>query len=128
MKNKDLKTGMILVTEADKYVMVLKDTENGDIVSGDTWQPIYENSDVVEDLRVKKIYRPLNNRAYLAKDSGFMNRNIKEDYNVNCCTFPWLEDYELIWERKNKKEMTISEIEKELGYSIKIVKENEKID
>lgn len=30
---------------------------------------------------------------------------------------------ELIWEREEKKEMTIAEIEKELGYSIKIVKE-----
>ena len=27
MKNEDLKTGMILVTEEDEYVMVLKDTE-----------------------------------------------------------------------------------------------------
>ncbi len=31
--------------------------------------------------------------------------------------------FDLIWERK-VKEMTISEIEKELGYSIKIINEN----
>lgn len=29
----------------------------------------------------------------------------------------------LLWQRNNKKEMTISEIEKELGYTIKIVKD-----
>lgn len=34
-----------------------------------------------------------------------------------------IENRELIWERKEKKEMTIAEIEKELGYSVKIVKE-----
>ena len=28
------------------------------------------------------------------------------------------------WKREDKKEVTISEIEKELGYPIKIVKEN----
>ena len=31
-------------------------------------------------------------------------------------------DRELLWERDNRKEMTVAEIEKELGYSIKIVK------
>ena len=54
MKNEDLKTGMILVTEEDEYVMVLKDTENGDIVSGDTWMPIYEGSEIVDLLKIKK--------------------------------------------------------------------------
>ena len=34
-----------------------------------------------------------------------------------------IEGRNLIWERKKKKEMTIAEIEKELGYSVKIVKE-----
>lgn len=124
MKNKDLKTGMILVTKDDEYVMVLKDTEHGDIVSGDTWQPIYKDKDIVEDLEVKRIYQPLNNRAYLAKSSDFINRDIEKMYSTNNYLFPWEEDYELIWERKNKKEMTISEIEKKLGYPIKIVKEN----
>ena len=67
MKNEDLKTGMILVTEKDEYVMVLKDTANGDIVSGDTWMPIYKDTEMVDYLKVKKIYQPLNNKAYLAK-------------------------------------------------------------
>ena len=35
-----------------------------------------------------------------------------------------ISDFDLMWERDDKKEMTISEIEKELGYSIKIIKEN----
>lgn len=124
MKNEELKTGMILITEKDEYVMVLKDTDNGDIVSGDTWQPIYEDREIVEDLKVKKIYQPLNNSAYLSKNSDFINRDIREIHNANDSIFPYFDDYKLIWEREHKKEMTISEIEKELGYSIKIIKED----
>lgn len=121
MKNEELKTGMILITEKDEYVMVLKDTDNGDIVSGDTWQPIYKNRDIVEELKVKKIYQPSNNEAYLSKNSDFIKRNIRKIYNANSSIFS---HYKLIWERGKKKEMTISEIEKELGYSIKIIKED----
>lgn len=125
MENKDLKTGMILVTEKDEYVMVLKDTENGDIVSGDTWMPIYEDIKIIDDLKVKKIYQPLNNRAYLSKNTGFMKRNI-ETTEKDIGRFPFLnlDDYKLIWERKEKRKMTVSEICKKLGYDIEIVKEN----
>lgn len=125
MENKDLKTGMILVTEKDEYVMVLKDTEDGDIVSGDTWMPIYEDIKIVDDLKVKKIYQPLNNKAYLAKGAGFMKRNI-DTTEKNNSTFPFfnIPDYKLIWERKGKRKMTVSEICKKLGYDIEIVKED----
>lgn len=125
MKNEDLKTGMILVTEKDEYVMVLKDTENGDIVSGDTWMPIYKYSKIVDSLKVKKIYQPLNNRAYLSKNAGFMKRNI-DTTKKDIGRFPFLnlDDYKLIWERKEKRKMTVSEICKELGYDVEIVKEN----
>ena len=125
MKNEDLKTGMILVTEKDEYVMVLKDTENGDIVSGDTWMPIYEGSEMVDLLKIKKIYQPLNNKAYLAKNAGFMKRNIDTtEKNSRMFIFPDIPDYKLIWERKEKRKITVSEICKELGYDIEIVKED----
>ena len=127
MKNEDLKTGMILVTEKDKYVMVLKDTANGDIVSGDTWMPIYKDTEMVDYLKVKKIYQPLNNKAYLAKNAGFMERNIdttKKDVGTGRFLFPNFDDYKLIWERKERRKMTVSEICKELGYDVEIVKED----
>ena len=123
MKNEDLKTGMILVTEEDEYVMVLKDTEKGDIVSGDTWMPIYEDTEIVDDLKVKKIYQPLNNKAYLSRNAGFMKRNINiSEKNTKTFSFLDIPDYKLIWERKRK--MTVAEICKELGYDIEIIKEN----
>ena len=123
MKNEDLKTGMILVTEKNEYVMVLKDTENGDIVSGDTWMPIYKDTEIVDYLKVKEIYQPLNNKAYLSKNAGFMQRNIDKTIQNNRM-FPIFPDYKLIWERKEKRKMTVSEICKELGYDIEIVKED----
>lgn len=123
MKNEDLKTGMILVTEGNKYVMVLKDTEDGDIVSGDTWMSIYKDIEMVDYLKVKEIYQPLNNKAYLSKNAGFMQRNIDKTIQNNR-KFPFFPDYKLIWERKEKRKMTVSEICKELGYDIEIVKED----
>lgn len=123
MKNEDLKTGMILVTEGNEYVMVLKDTENGDIVSGDTWMPIYKDIEMVDYLKVKEIYQPLNNKAYLSKNAGFMQRNIDKTIQNNR-KFQFFPDYKLIWERKEKRKMTVSEICKELGYDIEIVKED----
>lgn len=123
MKNEDLKTGMILVTEKNEYVMVLKDTKDGDIVSGDTWMPIYEDTEIVDYLKVKEIYQPLNNKAYLSKNAGFMQRNIDKTIQNNRM-FPIFPDYKLIWERKEKRKMTVSEICKELGYDIEIVKED----
>ena len=113
MENEDLKTGMILETGKGTFVMVLKGTENGDIVSGDTWQPIYKNTNVIEDLKVMRIYQPIHNASYLGTERGFSKRrDLRKDI-----------DYKIIWERK-EKEMTIAEIEKELGYSIKVIKED----
>lgn len=117
MKNEDLKTGMILECRNGDLVMVLKDTANGDIVSGDNWQPIPINRNIIKDLNVTKIYQPQNNKSYLATDSGFEQRNISTKP-----TFLGLKDYEVIWS-EDTKEMTVSQIEKELGYPIRIIEE-----
>lgn len=115
MKNKDLKTGMILETVNGNFAMVLKGTADGDIVSGDTWQPISEHSEIIEALDVVRVYQPKNNASYLGTAYPFSRRrNLKEESY----------DYHIIWEKKSK-EMTVAEIEKELGYPIKVVKERE---
>lgn len=111
MTKEKLKTGMILELMDGRIVMVLLGTENGDIVSGDTWLPLnnYSNDKMfgneIDTISVKKVYQPISN-------SDFLYGKILDIRNAN-----------LIWERKPKKEMTISEIEKELGYEIKIVKQ-----
>jgi hypothetical protein len=96
MKKSELKTGMWLEVE-QKFTnvtlinmgMVLLDTENGDIIVGETWMPLdslnedleYENCHV----KITKIYQPSNNIDYLRKESPF-NFKFREN--------------ELVWERK----------------------------
>lgn len=110
----DLKTGMIVETrEGIKYVVLLNACMFGDlIVNGNDlcWNGLSNyNDELIEhhgynELDIVKVYKP------------------KHPYTIH--TFE--EDaLELIWEREEYKEMTIAEIEKELGYSIKIVKEKE---
>lgn len=129
MENKDLKTGMILVTIDNEYVMVLKGTALGDIVSGDAWASIKKDVKIVDELKVKKIYQPENNMSFLSPNCDFHKRGITKGGNTDDPMWWRIPpifngSYKLIWERKDQKEMTIAEIEKELGYSIKIIKED----
>lgn len=109
MTKDKLKTGMILEFMDGRIVMVLLGTQNGDIVSGDTWFPLkyYTNSEMFENkansASVKRVYQPGSNADFLYGKS----LNIR--------------DAEIIWERNFKKEMTLSEICKELGRKIKII-------
>ena len=66
----------------------------------------------------------------LDKNLAYKDTNIKRIYGLSASNMhAWkLETIgrECIWERKTKKrEMTIAEIEKKLGYSIKVIKEEE---
>lgn len=106
----DLKTGMVVELRNGKCAMVLLGTENGDIISGTTWFPIDGFGEKLTrgvDYDVIKIYQPTSNRDFLY------------DGKIH------IDEANLIWERKEEpqpKEMTVEEIEKELGYSIKVVK------
>lgn len=110
----DLKTGMIVETrEGVKYVVLRNACTFGDlIVNGKDlyWNELSNyNDELIEhndynELDIVKVYKP------------------KHPYAIH--TFE--EDkLELIWEREEYKEMTVAEIEKELGYKVKIVKEKE---
>ena len=119
MKLSDLKTGMKLIDR-----------------SGGEWT-------VLENIR--NPYREIED-TYILKDGGWMSESSYDDelkckndssydimrvyaqnegkYIDGSILMATIEDMDLIWERNEKKEMTISEIEKELGYSIKIIKED----
>lgn len=108
MTKSDLRSGMIVKTrEGERYITIVK--EDGEIhfinLDGTT---CLGSCDLLDD----------------------MTDNIDSDYDIikiykmdttlrNCKTTK-----DLIWERQEQKEMTIAEIEKELGYSIKIIKED----
>jgi len=108
MKRSDLKTGMRLVFKNGKRVIVMKDTSRGDTVVGDTWFPL--NDGYQADLQpCSETYSPI---LYIY-DRPFGNDVL---LNPQC-------KGNLLWEAPAKsKEMTVSEIEKALGYSVKVVK------
>lgn len=68
----DLKTGMVLKLHDGEIVMVLKDTNNGDIVSGQTWMPLSAFRDDLTyrhtceaDSDIVQVYQPGTNAEYL---------------------------------------------------------------
>jgi hypothetical protein len=96
MKKSELKTGMWVEVEqilgehkSISMAIVLLGTENGDIISGQTWCPLDSYDEDLEYLechtRINKIYQPTNNIDYLRVEHTF--------------SFKYRQD-ELIWERQ----------------------------
>ena len=79
------------------------------------------NLEYNSDYDIVKIYKPAND--YTIEDRLYFNDECGNDIFDH--DSPVI-DYKWIWERSEKEptEMTISEIEKELGYPVKIIKEH----
>ena len=117
MKKSDLKTGMKVVLRNGEEYLLLLNTE--------------------EVLGTYNILIPLceNNSGWLSFDSYNEDLTCEDGYNeydimkvfTPYCIWTLLYDsfWDKVWERKDKKKMTIEDIEKELGYEITIVKEKE---
>ena len=109
MKKSDLKTGTILEFVGGELGMVLLGTKNGDIVSGSTWFPLEDYSDkemfinIDHYASVKAVYQPRYNKDYLKKGVSIGR------------------DFITVWKRTEPKEMTLADIEAELGYPVKII-------
>lgn len=122
MNIKDLKTGMRIITKnGDEYIVLenvktpYKKVENMYISKDGGWM---SESSYNEDLTIKDTI----NSDYDIMEVYVQNQGEYIDGNL---IINKVENMDLIWKRnEHKKEMTISEIEKELGYSIKIVKED----
>ena len=113
MTKKDLKSGMIAVLRSgDRYLVLTNcDTKiygkqdfclirKSDFLTGDRY-----NDDLINNYDNDKDY------------------DIVKIYNSDVCGITYeMVLNNLIWERENVKEMTVSEIEEKLGYPIKIVK------
>ena len=117
MFDKDsLKTGMIVKTKNNAIWMVLKDSIYGDILLR-----ICDNVSVARRISLTEITKDLQHKN---NDGLAIVKVAKPDF------FPDIFDLEtelsnstVVYQRKEPKEITISEIEKILGYKIKIVKE-----
>lgn len=112
MKKSDLKTGMVVETRNGEKYLVMLEPDCKDM----------------ELINFKGGYMPLyyyNNELIFTEQSvqGF---DVVKVYSVGWTICDLLSDkecmeFKLIWERNEPKEMTIEEIEEELGYKIKIV-------
>jgi len=110
MKISELKTGMILKHDDGTLSMVLRDTENGDIISGAHWFPINQYGVGIKVQHathfnnVVEVWQPEANMDYL-------NGGI----SLNCS--------KKIWEAEpDIKKMTVEEISQALGYDIEVIK------
>ena len=105
MKKSDLKTGMTVTTEngSDYLVlimdgeMILANVKGKSAICGDS---VGEDLTVVRDLNIMKVY-------------------MRNGITLNDLMFT--HGRKLLWERKKAKEMTLSEIEEQLGYPVKII-------
>lgn len=104
MTKKDLKTGMVVETNEGKRYLVLEELK---LLVGVNYHMEYETheDDLTyheEHLTINKVYKP---------------HGCSLESMLNTRTKP-------IWERKKEaKELTLSEVEKRLGYPVKIIKE-----
>lgn len=122
MKKSDLRSGDLVKTKEGIYMVLLNTKiDNRDI----------NNTNILLDLnfgsymKLSSYNEDLTNRF----DENFSIKEIcSEDYIGDNFRknnlLKHIGSFYNTWKREDKKEMTISEIEKELGYPIKIVKEN----
>ena len=122
MELKDLKTGMRIILRNGGEYIVLKDVitpyEEGKedmyiLIDGGWMSSSSYNDDLTskgnsKDFDIMEVYEQ-NNGEYL--DGSVLDKNAIKKMN-------------LIWKREEKKKMTVSEICKELGYDVEIVKED----
>lgn len=118
MKLSDLKTGMRIITRNGYEFIVL---ENVKTPSGKT-QDMYVQKDggFMPEGSYNEDLTAIGDRDWDIMKVYAQHQGKYLDGSVISGETKYMD---LIWERKDKKEMTIAEIEKELGYSIKIVKD-----
>lgn len=98
------KAKVFLDYESDYYGKgILAYTDKDSFMALESYNEDLFTSTKLERYAINKIYRPKHDNSVMSKK---------------------LNDYDLIWERKEVKEMTMKEICKALGYEVKIKKED----
>lgn len=113
MTLKDLRSGMVVETrDGDRY-LVLVDGEDIHMMCGD-------GALHMGQWEVQQLYHD-----DLTRKHGFNDHDIMKVYGRVQSFYKVNETKKLLWERKEIKEMTVSEIEDVLGYSVKVVADHE---
>ena len=92
-----LKTGMLVVrstVEGKKVATVLLDTENGDIIAGDTWAPL---DNAIRHGEIEKVYQPKYNCDFISDGICPWTTDKLE----------WLNSMKLVWERPSEEDMKL---------------------
>lgn len=108
MTKSKLKSGMIVKTREGDILLVVEIKGSLTLVARNEWNP---TTNYCDDL----------------KHEDYDDLDIMEVYDTEPRSFASmtnLSDKKPIWVRKPKKKMTVSQIEKELGYEIEIVWED----
>lgn len=108
----DLRSGMVVETRGEGNWLVVNNT----LINGDGWL----NLDKYDEDLIKI------GNSWGSIDRQFdIMKVFKIQEGWNCTTDGIKNPEDLIWKREEIKEMTIEEIQKELGYKIKIVEKEE---
>ena len=108
----DLKTGMIVKTREGKYNIVMRDfIDEGDILAG-----------LSCNNKISDTWTSLSNYNQDMTNSRFPHIDIMSVYS----SYLYSADTpkKLLWERKEYKEVTMSEIEEKFGCKVKIIEED----
>lgn len=102
----DLKNGMIVETQKGTLLLVMNNT----LINNDNW------------VSLGHYYENLTRYEWM-KDNY---RDIVKIYTTNekQCLGDMFKNKKLIWERFNRKKITLEEIEEQLGYKVEIIDEN----
>jgi hypothetical protein len=113
----DLKVGYVVKTRARGLFMVTRNDTDQLVMVGpsDGWMPIYEYNDDLTD----------SNRTSLDGSEAWAAYDIVEVYGYSMLNGRTLKvetaHRKLLWKREEPKEMTLEEVEKALGYPVKII-------
>lgn len=111
MNKADLKVGYLVEDRAGNLKMVMATTKDLELIYED--HMTHGSFNMINDDLTSKTKEEFD----IMKVWGFASFAM---YTLHFNT----ENRELLWERKEKKKMTVAEIEKELGYEVEIISES----
>ena len=116
MTKQDLRTGMVVECKNGNVYQVFKDTAGSVIGATDIFVGVHHDGWLN--------FSAIDNNLIVNDNDGL---TIMKVYNCNAIwhlTKPYkYKTWNCVWEREEPKELTVAEIEKLLGYPVKIVKE-----